>query len=251
MRVICVFLFSFIFIFTGITQNGAMLSDSIAGKGDSILYSPKNGVIVEESVDTITMRGLAISTSGENRTPGNLMAIDTAISSNFDRIITIDNKLIIANILKVGSGDISFIYPLNTVQNEISRDLVNYVIYEDGKKEIFTRIEEKEIHDGETNKSFLIVKEKKAWEEVSATYDKEETAGMTEIEEVVVEFQSNKMRATSDYLEKNALIILRKKAANVGGELVLITNKQINKAYGDLPSIEMEGIAYSKTIAGQ
>jgi hypothetical protein len=53
------------------------------------------------------------------------------------------------------------------------------------------------------------------------------------------------VNAENEYLEKNAQIIIRKKAANLNAPFVLLVNKNYYKAYGDPPSIELEGILYN------
>lgn len=222
--------FFYLFIFMalmGMKMFGQqVLKDTIPQEADTTL-------IIHAASDTVDSNVAAEFTGGVH-------------ARDFDKLVTIDNKVIIARITSVKPTEINFIYPLNTIQNSIDRDLVNYVIHNNGTKEVFTLVETKESDNEEVEENFLLEKEKKKWEEIVATYLEQEIEGMTEIESLLVEFQSNKMRASNEYLEKNALIILRKKTANVGGEIVLITEKKINKAYGDLPSIEMSGIAFTK-----
>jgi hypothetical protein len=45
-------------------------------------------------------------------------------------------------------------------------------------------------------------------------------------------------------MEKNAISVLRKKAAQMGATKVLITDKNTQSAYGEAPIVEMKGIAY-------
>lgn len=176
---------------------------------------------------------------------------DTVYRSNFDQIITIDNKVIIAQVTNIGLNQVYYRYPLNTIQNTISREMINCIIHKNGRKEIFTLIEKEEAQKKNADESFIITREKKLWEEVDTTHNADKIQGMNKLENISAKYESSRMRANAEYLEKNALIILRKKAANIGADLVLITNKQIHTAYGDLPSVEMEGVAYSKGIAEQ
>lgn len=176
---------------------------------------------------------------------------DTAYRSNFDQIITIDNKVITAHVTNIGLNQVYFRYPLNTIQNSISREMINCIIHKNGRKEIFTLVEKEEAPNLNADESFIIVREKKQWEEVDTTHNADQILGMNKLENISAKYESGKMRANAEYLEKNALIILRKKAANMGADLILITSKQMHAAYGDLPSIEMEGVAYSKDMVEQ
>ncbi|MFW6095284.1 MAG: hypothetical protein ACOC8S_02465, partial [Bacteroidota bacterium] len=47
--------------------------------------------------------------------------------------------------------------------------------------------------------------------------------------------------------ERNAKIRLRRRAANMGAEFVLITHTESSGGFGEVPSFEIRGIAYSFT----
>lgn len=217
---------------------------------DSLAVSMNSSAVVNEMLQ-LPHDTLEIQSSDGSTFPANSANIqsDTAFRSDFDQIVTIDNKVIIARITRIGPGEVNFVYPFNTEANSISRDIINCIIHETGRKEIFNLVDQEDLKRGDFQENFVVEKKKKVWEEVDTTYHEEKTSGMVEIDRFVVQYESSKMRATVEFLEKNALIILRKKAAHAGAELVLITYKKVHTAYGDLPSIEMEGIAYSNAVA--
>ena len=55
---------------------------------------------------------------------------------------------------------------------------------------------------------------------------------------------SVKRRDLTRYLEKNGLIRMKKRAAHMQADYILVTNKVFHNGYGDLPSIKMEGKAF-------
>ncbi len=244
MRLICVMLFVWI-SWNAFGQESVSLQDTLLISGDSLECS---GEDLEEHDVIIDTESVVDSVSDKKNYVYNN---DTAYRSNFDQIITIDNKVITAQVTNIGLNQVHYRYPLNSISNTISREMINCIIHKNGRKEIFTLVDKVEEPDLNADENFIIAREKKQWEEVDTTHNAEKILGMNKLESINAKYESGKMRANAEYLEKNALIILRKKAANLGADLILITGKQLHTAYGDLPSIELEGVAYTKDIAKQ
>ncbi len=59
-------------------------------------------------------------------------------------------------------------------------------------------------------------------------------------------FEAKKMNTTNELMEKNVIAILKKKAYSMKATAILIIEKNINRMYGELPSIEIKAIAYAK-----
>jgi hypothetical protein len=71
---------------------------------------------------------------------------------------------------------------------------------------------------------------------------------MVEIDviEVVVEASGREQYYKPSTLENSAFIVLKKKAALLNGELILIKKKSHNRPYGEAPSVTIQAIAYRK-----
>ncbi len=179
---------------------------------------------------------LSFSINAKCNTPTFSNSNDTVALSDFDKIIRIDSTEIIVRINRFSNSDIFYVYPLNKEELSIPRKTVHKIIYSTGKIETLNPL----------FKEIDVEEETIPWEQVEILDDVSQTDTLIEISDFDALFESTKMKISTTQLEKNALIILKKKAANAGGKYLLITNKIIHKAYGDLPSIEMYGKAYRK-----
>jgi len=132
-----------------------------------------------------------------------------------------------------------FIYysePGQSSMKQIDRRLVNIVYYRSGRKEVITP-------------KAVDIPKNSDWEKIKITEDPKEVSPlMVEIDviEVVVEASGREQYYKPQTLESSAFIILKKKAALINAELVLIKKKAHNRPYGEAPSYKVEAIAYRK-----
>lgn len=175
---------------------------------------------------------------------GNILKDSVFISfSHFDKIITLNREVIIARVERITPTDIFYVYPLNYVNLSINRSLISQILYADKSLEVFVPLDRK-MNMPILQTERVIVRNKKDWEKVISTYNKEEVTDLESRGNVLAEFEAPKLKVDNEYLEKNAIIILKRKAANLGAHYVLITNTTFHSGYGDLPLVEMEGVAY-------
>ncbi|HCT30880.1 MAG TPA: hypothetical protein DIW31_09135 [Bacteroidales bacterium] len=132
-----------------------------------------------------------------------------------------------------------FIYysrPGESIMTQIDRRLVNAIYYRSGRKEIITP-------------KAVDIPQSSDWEKIKIT-DNPKDVGPTMIEidviEVEVEANTREQYVKPQTLENSANIILRKKAALINGELVLIKKKSHSRPYGEAPSLRVEAVAYRK-----
>lgn len=159
---------------------------------------------------------------------------DTAFLADFEQIIKTDSSIIIARVTRISNSNVFYVYPLNQEELTIPRKKIHQIIYSSEKIEKFNPLTDK----------FIDEKESINWENVEVLKDEFQTDTLIEISNFEALYESTKMKISTNQLEKNVLVILKKKTANVGGKYLFITDKIIHKAYGDLPSIEMFGKAY-------
>ncbi len=132
-----------------------------------------------------------------------------------------------------------FIYyskPAESVMTQIDRRLVNAIYYRSGRKEIITP-------------KAVDLPQSSDWEKIKITDDPKDIGGtMIQIDviEVEVEASTREQYVKPQTLEHSAFIILRKKAALLNGELVLIKKKSHSRPYGEAPSLRIEAVAYRK-----
>jgi len=141
--------------------------------------------------------------------------------------------------VEIRKFSVKFIYfssPGETTMKQIDRRLVNTIYYRSGRKEVITP-------------KATDIPDNSEWEKIIVTEDpKDVKATMIQIDivEAKVEANTNDHNYKPETLENSAKIILRKKAALIKGELVLIKKKSHNRPYGEPPSLVMQGIAYRK-----
>ena len=132
-----------------------------------------------------------------------------------------------------------FIYyskPSESSMTQIDRRLVNAIYYRSGRKEVITP-------------KLVDIPKNSDWEKIKITEDPKDVSGtmiQIDIIEVIVEASTREQYYKPQTLENSAFIILKKKAAMLNGELVLIKKKSHSRPYGEAPSLRIEAVAYRK-----
>jgi hypothetical protein len=84
------------------------------------------------------------------------------------------------------------------------------------------------------------------YRKVKVTYNPDDVDGMVEVAKLEAKAEgSDRSYSTAKTLERSAIIILRRKAALVNAEMVLITDKKVHVAFGEIPFTILYGTAYS------
>lgn len=171
---------------------------------------------------------------------------DSRAIAAFDKILTYDHEVVISKIQNITPGFVLFLYPFNTELQALNRNDISQIQYSDGTIDIFLPLTDKAGFNKEVvDTARIIIRSRRDWEKVTLTDNSEDITGLIEKGKVIASYQADYENAENEYLEKNALIILRKKAANLNAPFVLLINKNFHKGYGDPPSIELEGILYN------
>jgi len=132
-----------------------------------------------------------------------------------------------------------FIYYSNPgvpTMTQIDRRLVNIIYYRSGRKEIITP-------------KAVDIPKTTDWEKIKITENPKDVTGtMVEIDVIEVEYEAStrEQYLKPQTLEYSAYIILKKKAAMMNAELVVIKKKTHSRPYGEAPSLRIEAIAYRK-----
>jgi hypothetical protein len=171
---------------------------------------------------------------------------DSRAIAAYDKILTYSHQVLIGKIQNITPNFVLFLYPFNTELQSLNRNEISQIQYADGAIDIFLPLTDKGGFSKEVvDTARIIIRSRRDWENVTLTNRSEDITGMIEKGKVIASYQADYVNAENEYLEKNAQIILRKKAANLNAPFVLLTNKNFHKAYGDPPSIELEGILYN------
>ncbi len=159
---------------------------------------------------------------------------DTTINKvKADTIFRHDGAVMTVDIKKIYLNDLYYSLPGETKVNKMDQRLVHKIIYSSGKIEVL-------------NEKAPEVREVKDYRKVKVTEDPDDIEGLIEVAKLeAVAEGSDRGYSTPKSLERTAIIVLRKKAALVNADIVLITDKKTNVAFGEIPSVTMQGTAYS------
>jgi len=150
-----------------------------------------------------------------------------------DIIYQHDGTKMLVNVKRIYLNDLYYSLPGETKVNKMDQRLVHKIEYKTGKVEVL-------------NETPPDVREVGDYRKVKVTDDPDDVEGLIEVAKLEAKAEgSDRGYSTPKSLERSATIILRRKAALVNANIVLITDKQSNVAFGELPSVTLQGTAYS------
>ena len=142
-----------------------------------------------------------------------------------DTIYRHDGTVMTVDVKKIYLNDLYYSLPGETKVNKMDQRLVHKIIYSSGKIEIL-------------NEKAQDVREVGDYRKVKVTEDPDDIEGLVEVAKLeAVAEGSDRGYSTPKSLERTAAIVLRKKAALVNADIVLITEKKSNVAFGEIPSV--------------
>ena len=203
-----------------------------------------NKIELEQIADSLNNAAKSdnhINIIGNTETYNNLV-------KQYDKIYTTNWKLYIGKVQRIDNTNIYFQYPLNDETSEIKRDNISQIIYASGKHEVFAMPNEIE-DDNLTIDTRAKLAEKKEWQDVLVADSSEVVNGLSKLGAISANYEADKLNANTKFLEKNVLIILRRKAANMNGDYIVITKKNVRRSYGELPFITMKAEVYGSENA--
>lgn len=165
--------------------------------------------------------------------PSLAKAQDTEIP---DTIIMLTGKKMLVNVSGLTSTDIKYFLPGDNKQQTIKRKQVQKIVYKTGRQEVLNKPLFTMISEGDYRS--VIITEKA--EDVDGLFPRGK-----------VEARSPKSVKSAKAAQKNAEIRLKKKAANLGGIMILLTRKEFKGGYGEVPICILEGVSYGTEPAAE
>ncbi|HAN17079.1 MAG: hypothetical protein A2X13_05325 [Bacteroidetes bacterium GWC2_33_15] len=150
-----------------------------------------------------------------------------------DRIYQHDGTTMLVDVKKIQINDLYYSLPGETKVNKMDQRLVHKIVYKSGKVEIL-------------NEKPTEIRNIGDYRKVKVTYEPKDVEGLIEITELEARVDGNeKGNSTLKSLERSAIIVLRRQAANVNSDIILITDKKTQVAFGEIPFIILYAKAYS------
>ncbi|MCD4833502.1 MAG: hypothetical protein K8R31_06880 [Bacteroidales bacterium] len=150
-----------------------------------------------------------------------------------DIIYQHDGTKMLVDVKKIYLNDLYYSLPGDTKVKKMDQRLVHKIEYKTGKVEIL-------------NETAPEVREVGDYRKVKVTENPDDVEGLIEVAKLEAKAEgSDRGYSTPKSLERTATIVLRRKAALVNANIVLITDKKTNVAFGEIPAVILYGIAYS------
>ena len=150
-----------------------------------------------------------------------------------DIIYQHDGTKMFVHVKKIYLNDLYYALPGDTKVKKMDQRLVHKIEYKTGRIEVL-------------NETAPDVREVNDYRKVKVTDDPEDVEGLIEVAKLEAKAEgSDRGYATPKSLERTATIVLRRKAALVNANIVLITGKKTNVAFGEIPAVTLYGTAYS------
>ena len=156
-----------------------------------------------------------------------------------DRLVLRDGKSYDVKIVRILDGYVNYVYPGETLINKRLTAAVSYILYENGKIEIFDKsIRESDIILRNSQRTTTSASARNTqpvdddvyWEDVKTTFMESDVSSMTRLKRI---------SAVSNVSYRDAIQQLKKKAAEIGGTMILVMDSP-----EDIDEIEVMGIAY-------
>lgn len=150
-----------------------------------------------------------------------------------DIIYQHDGTKMFVDVKKIQMNDLYYSLPGETKVIKMDQRLVHKIEYKSGKIEVL-------------NEKPTEIRDVGDYRKVKVTYDPKDVEGLVEVAQLEARADgSDKSYSTPKSLERTAIIVLRRKAALINGDIILITDKRTHVAFGEIPFIIMYAKAYS------
>lgn len=150
-------------------------------------------------------------------------------TTKLDTIYMLGRRKLVVEVRNISSMSVRYSELGSDETITLERKQIQKIIFSNGRKEVF-------------NKPVMMMVEEGDWKTVIITDRKNDVEGLYEMGKVEAKSSAGSRSAKS--AKKSARIRLQKKAANVGGMIVLITKEESVGGFGEPPTYVVSGIAY-------
>ena len=149
-----------------------------------------------------------------------------------DTIYMLGQRKKVVDIKRITYSKVIYQEKDNKKNKEMEKKQIQRVIFHTGRKEVF-------------NDPLVMDVEEHSWKNVVLTKEESDVKGLYKLGKV--HGKSSSRNRTPKSAERTATIRVKRRAANEGAQMVLITKKESTGGFGEVPTYYIEGIAYSFT----
>ena len=150
-------------------------------------------------------------------------------TTNLDTIYLLGGRKKVVEIKNISAATVRYKEQESDETITLERKNIQKIIFSNGRIEVF-------------NKPVFMMVDEGSWKTVIVTDNKDDVTGLYERGKVDARSSAGSRNAKS--AKKSATIRIQKKAANLGGLIVLITKEEFMGGFGEAPTYYIEGIAY-------
>lgn len=156
----------------------------------------------------------------------------TQEKTELDTVYLLGQDKMLVDVKGVRYTKIAYKEPGNDKMQYMETKNIHKIMYASGRKEHF-------------NDPLVMEVESVDWRNVVLTEDESDVKNLYKVGEVHGNSGTN--TRTPKSAERNAKIRMKRRAANMGAEFVLVTHTEASGGFGEVPAYEIQGIAYSFT----
>jgi hypothetical protein len=176
---------------------------------------------------------------------GRLYKLDSTALGAYDKIITFDREVFVGKIHNITFSEVRFTCPPDDALNAINKSRISQILYTDGRRDVFIPLENRTVKQIElVDTARIIIKNQHDWMKVKVTEDPADVVNLTVKGNIRINYEAETGNEDNDQLMRQAGIMLKKKATILKAHCVLIETKFFQKAYGDLPRVEVTARAF-------
>lgn len=147
-----------------------------------------------------------------------------------DTIYLLGQRKKLVNVKSIYYSEIQYVDPETGEQKSMKTKNIQKIIFESGRKEVF-------------NEPLVQSLNEKDWQNVVLTHKKKDVKDLYRLG--TVKGESSKRNRTAKSAERTAVIRMKRRAANMGGVMILVTEKESQGGFGEVPTFYIEGEVYS------
>src|SRR6056297_845404 len=152
-----------------------------------------------------------------------------ASNTKLDTIYLLGGRTKKVEIKNISAASVRYNEPGTDESSKLERKQIQKIIYSNGRVEVF-------------NQPVFMMVDEGSWKTVILTDNKDDVTGLYERGKVDARSSAGSRNAKS--AKKSATIRIQKKAANLGGLIVLVTKEESVGGFGEAPTYYIEGIVY-------
>jgi hypothetical protein len=175
-----------------------------------------------------------------NDTIGNIIQEPKTVAEKFDKIIKRNGDSIFCKITSRNLFEVNYLKPGSEKVTKLSTANIKEIFFANGKYVLIDNNPEKK------KKDWTVAPAEKEWDNIIVTNNPKDVDDLVEKGPIEALFEAKKMTTNNELMEKNIIVMLKKKAYSMKATTILVVEKNINRMYGELPSIEIKAIAYAK-----